>query len=319
LAILARFMTSVAQGTGVGRGKVILLGEHAVVHGCPALAAAIDRGATAMARRSAEARLSISPWDVDVARADALPLARAFDALLTAMEIDDVQIEATVSLPGGAGLGSSAAIGVAVLRAIDALCGRSRDQSSAEELALIWERVFHGNPSGVDTAMALAGGVAVYLRNPPPGQERLRVVRPKAPFRLVIGESGEGASTKEMVDEVARQLARAPERTQKTFDAIEALVKNAELALIAGDLRAVGQLLDMNQYLLSSLMVSTSLLEEMCAAARDAGALGAKLTGGGGGGCMIALVDSDERASAVEEAIQALGRPARTILAGGNT
>lgn len=306
-------------GEGVGRGKVILLGEHAVVHGCPALAAAIDRGATATARSSRGARLSIAPWGVSVPRTDPLPLARAFDALLSAMDTNDVDVQASVSLPGGAGLGSSAALGVAILRAIDGLHGTTRSQASAEELALTWERVFHGNPSGVDTAMALAGGVAVYLRNPPPGQARLRRVQPKAAFRLVIGESGEGASTKEMVDEVARQLARAPERTQKTFDAIEALVKNAELALIAGDLKAVGQLFDMNQYLLSSLMVSTSLLEEMCAAARGAGALGAKLTGGGGGGCMIALVDSDERARAVEAAIAALGRPARTILAGGDT
>ena len=158
----------------------------------------------------------------------------------------------------------------------------------------------------------------MYLRSPPVGEPRLRRVIPKAPFRLVIGESGEGASTKEMVDEVARQLARAPERTEKTFDAIATLVRNAELALVDGDLRAVGQLLDMNQALLSSLMVSTALLEEMCIVAREAGALGAKLTGGGGGGCMIALVDSDERARAVEEALLGLGRPARTIWAGSS-
>lgn len=299
-------------------GKVILLGEHSVVHGRPALAAAIDRGATAVAVPAEEARLSIAPWGVSVPRTDALPLARAFDALLSAMGRDGIEVRAEIALPGGAGLGSSAALGVAVLRAIDALEGTTRDQASAEELALVWERVFHGNPSGVDTAMALAGGLAVYLRNPPAGEPRLRRVIPKAPFRLVIGESGEGASTKEMVDEVARQLARAPERTEKTFDAIATLVRNAELALVDGDLRAVGQLLDMNQALLSSLMVSTALLEEMCIVAREAGALGAKLTGGGGGGCMIALVDSDERARAVEEALLGLGRPARTIWAGSS-
>lgn len=295
-----------------------MLGEHSVVHGRPALAAAIDRGATAVATHAAESRLSIAPWNVSVPRTDPLPLARAFDALLSALDLDGIEVKTVISLPGGAGLGSSAALGVAVLRAIDALTGTTRDQASAEELALTWERVFHGNPSGVDTAMALAGGLAVYLRNPPPGQARLRRVVPKAPFRLVIGESGEGASTKEMVDEVARQLARAPERTEKTFDAIATLVRNAELALVDGDLKAVGQLFDMNQALLSSLMVSTALLEEMCEAARGAGAFGAKLTGGGGGGCMIALVGSDETAASVEAAIRALGRPARTILAGGS-
>lgn len=304
-----------SRGEGTGRGKVILLGEHAVVHGTPALAAAIDRGATAVATLGA-AHLSIDPWRVSVPRTHELPLARAFDALLTAMGKDGLDVKATISLPGGAGLGSSAALGVAVLRAIDDLFESTRDQGSAEELALVWERVFHGNPSGVDTAMALAGGVAMYLRNPPAGTPRLRPIRPRNAFRLVIGESGEGASTKEMVEEVARQLARAPERTQKTFDAIDALVRNAELALVDGDLRALGQLMDMNQALLSSLMVSTAALEEMCIAARGAGALGAKLTGGGGGGCMIALVDSDDAAKNVEDALRSLDRPARTLWAG---
>lgn len=307
-----------SRGEGTGRGKVILLGEHAVVHGTPALAAAIDRGATAIATPGA-AHLSIEPWKVSVPRTDPLPLARAFDALLGAMGKDGVDVKATITLPGGAGLGSSAALGVAVLRAIDQLFDVERDQASAEELALIWERVFHGNPSGVDTAMALAGGVAVYLRHPPAGTPRLRPIRPKGPFRLVIGASGEGASTKEMVEEVARQLARAPERTRKTFAAIESLVNNAELALLDGDLRALGQLMDMNQALLSSLMVSTAALEEMCIAARGAGALGAKLTGGGGGGCMIALVDSDEAAKNVQDALRALDRPARTLWAGAST
>jgi len=305
------------RGEGTGRGKVILLGEHAVVHGTPALAAGIDRGARAVATRG-PARLSVAPWGVSVPRTDPLPLARAFDALLTALDVDDVAVEAEIALPGGAGLGSSAALGVAVLRAIDQLRGVERDQASAEDLALVWERIFHGNPSGIDTALALSGGVAVYLRHPPPGTPRLRPVRPKAPLRLVVGESGESGSTKAMVEEVARQLARAPERTRKTFAAIEALVNNAERALRDGDLRALGQLMDMNQALLASLMVSTAALEEMCLAARGAGALGAKLTGGGGGGCMIALVDSDEAARRVEAALLAIGRSSRTLSVGAS-
>jgi mevalonate kinase len=134
----------------------------------------------------------------------------------------------------------------------------------------------------------------------------------------VIGESGESASTKEMVDEVARQRARNPERAERTFDAIGTLVTNGRLAVEAGDLRALGQLFDLNQQLLAGLMLSTRTLEEMCGAAREAGALGAKLTGGGGGGCMIALASSDEEASKVAAAIEALGKQARVVRAGGS-
>jgi mevalonate kinase len=94
-----------------------------------------------------------------------------------------------------------------------------------------------------------------------------------------------------MVDAVARMRERRPETTQRAFDAIHTLVKNARLAIEAADRTAVGQLLDLNQMLLSGLFVSTPEIEQMCSLARAAGALGAKLTGAGGGGCVVALVD----------------------------
>ena len=101
-----------------------------------------------------------------------------------------------------------------------------------------------------------------------------------------------------------------------TLDAITALVQNARLALEAGDVHALGQLMDMNQALLSSWMLSTTAIEEMCAAARAAGAKGAKLTGAGGGGCMIALVDTEEAGRTVRQAIAALGYEAFVAEAG---
>ena len=110
-----------------------------------------------------------------------------------------------------------------------------------------------------------------------------------------------------MVEAVARLRDRRPETTQKTFDAIHTLVKNARLAIEAGDRRAVGQLLDLNQMLLSGLFVSTPEIEQMCAAARGAGAFGAKLTGAGGGGCVVALVDTPEIGARVLSAWKADG------------
>jgi len=110
-----------------------------------------------------------------------------------------------------------------------------------------------------------------------------------------------------MVDAVARQHERDSDRLEKTFDAIAAVVNNGRTAVQDGNLTYLGQLMDMNALLLNSLMVSTGRLEEMCGAAREAGAFGAKLTGAGGGGCMIALVD-EERAEAVAAALAPLSK-----------
>lgn len=312
----------VGQGRhlGVGQGKVILLGEHAVVYGVPALAAALGTGARASARHAQASRLEVAPWGVDLSPDDDAPLAHAWTKMLEARGGRDacVHVTAEVSLPSGAGLGSSAALGVAVLRAMDALEGVTRDDDDAQRLALAWERVFHGNPSGVDTAMAISGGLALYRKTPTEGQRALERVVPRSELVLVVGHSGEGASTRAMVEEVARQRTRDVPRFEKALEAIDVLVKNAKLAVEAGDLRALGQLLDLNQHLLAGWMVSTPALEEMCGVARAAGALGAKLTGSGGGGCMIALAPSVEAAATIAEALTALGRDARIVRAGGN-
>jgi mevalonate kinase len=291
---------------GFGRGKVILLGEHGVVYGRPALAASIAQGVTAQAEVAEMDRLTIDPWGARVipsAEAED-PLARAFDAVLALYDAarPALAVHAEVGLPGGAGLGCSAALGVAVIAAIDEQLGVARSPEELAQASMSWERVFHGNPSGIDSAMAAgAAGIAVYRKGEP-----LEPVHPRRPLCLVVGHSGEPGSTALTVREVARQHARHPERVEQTFDAIASLVRNGRLAIEAGDLRALGQLMDLNQGLLSGLMISTARLEELCAAARDAGALGAKLTGGGGGGCMIALVSGSAAAEPVVAALRKL-------------
>ncbi len=311
---------------GTAQGKVILFGEHAVVYGIPALAVGIDRGASATAAPlAADPRSGVAPastllladWGVAVSDASAdesVPLGRALRDLLAVTR--DAQreqrteapcafaVEARTELPPGAGLGCSAALGVAVARAIDP--GASASVIAARVTA--WERVFHGNPSGVDAAVASTGGCVLFQRDPdaasPASMKRVRV---PASFHLCVGHSGVGSSTKSMVESVARLRERRPEVTQRTFDAIHTLVKNARLALEDGDAKAVGQLLDLNQMLLSGLFVSTSEIEQMCATARTAGALGAKLTGAGGGGCVVALVENAARGEDVLAAWKAEG------------
>lgn len=285
---------------GFGHGKVILLGEHAVVHGYPAIAVGIDRGVVAEASPGQEDLLTLSPWNVEV-RPDPTgeQLERAFAAVLAGYpESPPIEVHAQVDLPAGAGLGCSAAIGVAVLDAIDEARGLVRSREELAAAAIHWEKIFHGNPSGIDNTMSAIGGVALFRKGAP-----LQPLRSNKPLHLVIGYSGQSSSTKEMISSVARQLESDPIRVKKAFEAIDVLVRNAKLALEAGDLIALGQLLDLNHSILNSLMLCTTKLDDMCRAARDAGALGAKMTGGGGGGCMIALAPKGEEARRISEAL----------------
>jgi mevalonate kinase len=284
---------------GFGRGKVILLGEHAVVHGCPAIAVGIERGVTAEAKPSERDLLLLSPWGLALGPDPSAkePLERAFAAALALyLERPSLEVSAQVDLPAGAGLGCSAAIGVAVLDAIDEALGIKRSRTSLANAAIAWEKIFHGNPSGIDNAMSAVGGVALYRKGDP-----LRPLRSNKPLHLVIGYSGEPSSTKEMVASVDRQLKTDPERVNKAFEGIEVLVRNAKLAIEAGDHVALGQLLDLNHTILNSLMLCTTKLDEMCQAARRAGALGAKMTGAGGGGCMFALAPKHQEAMRLRE------------------
>lgn len=280
---------SVAEASGTAHGKVILLGEHAVVYGAPALAAGIDRGARAKAVRTAgegPSFLTLGERTVAADPSGESELGRAFSALLGG-DAGRVSVEASTELPPGGGLGSSAALGIAIARAVLGLGDEPPLLDEVVARATAWERVFHGNPSGIDTAAAAHGGCFLYSRG-----DGMHPIAPSAELRLAIGWSGAGSSTKLMVDSVARLRARRPEVVGRSIEGITSLVKNASLAIEAGDLAALGSLMDLNQMILAGLMLSTESLEAMCALARSAGALGAKLTGAGGGGSVIALLPS---------------------------
>jgi len=269
-------------------GKVILLGEHAVVYDVPALAVGVSRGAVASAAPSTEATLRLG--ERLATAGDGSEIAQGLMALLAALGHDRVAIEVTLEVPAGCGLGASAAIGVAAARAVLELCEPEKTPSFERVFAaaMAWERVFHGNPSGVDAAAATSGGCIQYSRSA--GIEAIPLGR-KLPLAVAI--AGPPASTREMVEAVAKLKDRRPELFQKTLDGILSLVKNARLCLEAGDAPGLGQLMNLNQMLLSGLYVSTEGIERACAIARDAGALGAKLTGAGGGGAVVALADLD--------------------------
>jgi mevalonate kinase len=302
-------------GVGYGNGKTVLLGEHAVVYGMPAIAAGISLGASARAAPSPSSSSRVA--ERSAVAGDGSELSLALEQTCRALGVGPRSVEVDVTLPLGSGLGGSAAIGVAVSRALLATLGEVETQARVLAGVSAWEQVFHGNPSGVDAAAAYLGGCIWFTKAG--GPEPIFVA---VPLRIAICLAGPPASTKQMVDDVRRLGERRPDLLGKSLAGIESLVKNARLCIEAGDLSGLGQLMNYNQMLLSGLFLSTPEIERACAIAREAGALGAKLTGAGGGGAVIALVA--ERAEPVEAAWRAAGfvdfsSEIRASLSGGAT
>lgn len=287
--------------------KVLLLGEHAVVYGQPAVAAGLDLGVSATGE-DGDWRLVCDAWNIDARPGDGTRVGEAFAALIERLgglvgAGDAVRVTLAPTVPPGAGLGSSAAMAVATARAIADHAGASLDEDTLFAAALGSERVFHANPSGLDHAVAMRGGLVSYVRGTPP---TIRSVQSPTPLDLVIAQVAPGGDTGALVSGVALRRERFPDAIGRVIESIGDVARRGEAAIVAGDVTTLGELMDIDHGLLCALGVSTPELDAAVGAARAAGALGAKLTGAGGGGCMVALVTA-ETADGVASALDALG------------
>ena len=301
-----------STSTAWAPGKVILLGEHFVVHGSPAIATALDQG-TEVAVRSLpapEIRLGGGEGHDELSKR----MLRTIMRELGAGEDVGIEVEVRSEIPPAAGLGASAAFSVAAVRALSGLGadlgwmddqGRRAGEISDRDvfrIALEAEKVAHGTPSGIDPFLAIYRGLVWFEKGPPLRSESIAV--PDA-MDLVIGLTEERGDTAEMVARVRALGKRQEALLQALVEAAGRLVAEGREALGRADAVRLGEIMDMNHGLLSAIEVSTAPLDELVMAARAAGAAGAKLTGAGGGGAMIALCPG--RADDVHQALERAG------------
>ncbi len=262
-------------------GKLILLGEHGVVYGHPALAAAISRGVRAFSTPSERCQLEL-PEGLNAKHRAALERAFAQAAKLTGYP--KVSITLQSDLPVSMGLGSSGALAVACARALLTASGKKVTGAAVEKLALAMEREFHGTPSGVDHSTSARGTMVLFQKG------KVKQVKARRPVEVLVALVGERASTKTTVAALRERQALWPRRYARIFNEIGQLARDGAVAVGKGELESLGDLMNLNQGLLCALQLSSDRIDSMVRKMRAHGALGAKLTGAGGdGGAVIGL------------------------------
>ena len=288
-------------------GKIILLGEHAVVYGRPAIALPIPLAVEAAIRKGGDGINVVIPrWGVEQKVRVTNPgftgiIAQMLEQL--GLDKENMTIEVFPHIPRAMGLGGSSALAVAIIRAIDHAYKLGLNDGRINELAFECEKAAHGTPSGVDNTVATYGSPLYYQRRDE--QPLFSTVKLGQPLELVIGMTGKESLTADTVAKVRASWQQYPERYETIFDQIGHLTMSASDAVKSGQLNELGELMNLCHGYLNALQLSTPELEEMIHVARQNGAVGAKLTGGGGGGSMIALCP--DSSAAVKAAIEAAG------------
>ncbi len=287
LSALQADMTESDEPAALAAGKVILLGEHGVVYGRHALALPIP-DAVAVTLTESDALMHDLP-------------AEFVDLLLSQMGVENShwRIGVDSRLPFGKGLGSSAAIAVAIVRAFDQRLGLGFDDERVNAIAFECEKLAHGTPSGVDNTLSTYARPMLFCND---GGLQVTTIEVNETPPLLIAWGDEKGRTSEQVASVRERRDQAPAHFDAVFDEMDRLSRQGADFLRAGSWQELGALMNLCHGLLNAIGVSTPNLERMVTLARQAGATGAKLTGAGGGGSIVALCPDD--IDAVEQALQ---------------
>ncbi len=303
---------------GSAPGKIILTGEHFVVYDEPALVVAIDRRVTVKVTKRKDKALRIvsdlgiaGVFEDDVFRVEKggtdsrsflEPVKIAAETVMDKVQVKqglDIFIQS--SIPVAAGLGSSSATAVATVASVGRILEANLSKKDISDFSLAAERVVHITPSGIDSAIATYGGVILYERG-----EGIKRLHNTPDLALVIGNTGLTRNTGNLIKHVRERRDRLYKVIDPLIRLAGNLTRNAVETLRKGDLMKFGELMDVNHGLLVAVGVSNEVLDRLVYTARRAGALGAKLTGAGGGGSMVALC-SREMLEKVAKAIDSVG------------
>jgi len=302
------------MGRGSGFGKVILFGEHFVVHGVPGIVSAIDLTVDVEVKRIGKGihvrdeRKGARGYAESKRTQQKESIARMLKAMGIDLEEASLEIWLGGNLPGFSGIGASAASSVAIARAIAEEIEMNLSNERINEIAYEAEKAYAGTPSGIDNTAATYGGLIWFRKNLSGGPNTFERLNIKESVEIIIGNTGVVADTKEMVAGVAERKKKNPEKYDPLFNQAESLVFEARKALEEKfDLRKVGRLMTENHSLLQEVEVSCKELDYLVNLAREQGAFGAKLTGGGGGGCIVALTPGKELQEAVATAMEKEG------------
>jgi mevalonate kinase len=306
---------------GRGYGKVILINEHFSVHKIPAIVSGIGdytdaeicspeksgdncpvksgSGLVFTDHREATADYKDNKYNAHI---------KSINLMLKEMGLDlsqDICIRLSGTLYAASGVGASAASCAAITRALGKHFDIELINERVNEIAYEGEKAFHGTPSGIDNSAATYGGLLWFQKTD--SKPILEEIKIEKPFEIVMGNTGIVADTTAAVDGVKERKKQDPEKYDKIFEEARELAGEARKAIEAYDLKRLGELMNKNHELLQSIEVSHDLLEKLVDIARSEGAYGAKLTGGGLGGYMVALTPGKELQDKVANAIEAEG------------
>jgi mevalonate kinase len=297
-------------------GKIILFGEHAVVYGRPALAVPVTQvHADVEVSDSSRTGIWIDAPDVELhTELNSLPSDHPIASVIHNLffisrtaPFPKLDIKITSTIPVASGLGSGAAVTVALTRALSSRLNYSMSDEEVNSFAYEIEKLHHGTPSGIDNTVVTYAKPVYFVKGHP-----IETFTVGNPFTIVIGDTGIPALTKKSVGDVRKLWEADKVKWESVFDEIGKIAKQAQIAIERGKREMLGELMKQNHALLQKMTVSSAELDNLVSAATKAGALGAKLSGGGRGGNMIALVEK-EKAPGVSEALLFAGA-ARTII-----
>jgi mevalonate kinase len=296
----------------VGYGKTILFGEHFVVYGLPAIAAALSDNTTAIVEdgKSGLEFIDNRPETPGYKTTKKGEIQRQLDALIGHFKIDTKKTPLKIILSGNlvcaSGIGASAALAASIARAINTKFNLGMNDEQINDAAYVSETAGSGTPSGIDNTCAVFGGFITFEKNLQGGKNKIEKLSVKKPVEIVLANSGITKETKIVVGDVKALKEKNPQGFEKIFAEYRSVFNDAVSAIKNEDWKKVGQLMNKNHSLLQKITVSCKELDEMQKIALGAGALGAKLTGTGRGGLLIALTPGkalqEKVASAMEKA-----------------